>query len=158
MKSLKKKLTFLSILILAIACQKKTSPVVTPTTQLDTLDNGEIINATKTKNSLSWPGDYTGNIPSTSSIGIKMKLSLSSFDKYNLEIKTLNDNPKENKIHHYSGKIQWSEDSTTLSLVGFDSLSNKFKLSENEVIYLNPDGTPNSGALAEFYKLKKVVK
>ena len=156
MKSLRKFLLFSALAIIA-SCNPK-GEAETTAVKLDTLANGEIIDGSKTKNVLSWAGDYVGNIPSASSIGMKMKLSLSAFGKYNLEIKTLNDDPKENKTHRYHGKIKWHKDSTTLSLVGFDSLSNKFRLNENELIYLNPDGTPNSGSLAEFYRLKKVVK
>lgn len=104
---------------------------------------------------LDWVGVYTGTVPNATDIGLEMKLSLNPSNTYDLVITHLRSNPKDNVKREFSGEIHWIDDSTTIELKEIDSLSNKFKIRPGQVDYLNPDATPNTGKLAEFYVLKK---
>lgn len=116
----------------------------------------EVENAVITKvDTMDWVGVYTGTVPNAEDIGLEMKLSLNPSNTYDLEITHLRSDPKDNIRKEFSGEIHWADDSTIIELREIDSLSNKFKIRPGRVDYLNPDATPNSGKLAEFYVLKK---
>ena len=102
-----------------------------------------------------WIGEYFGTVPSSKDIGLEMKLILNPSNTYSLQITHLRTNPKDNEVKEFTGEIHWDEDSTTIVLKELDSLSNQFKVKPGKVEYLNPDATPNTGTLAEFYTLKK---
>ena len=103
----------------------------------------------------AWVGVYQGTVPSVNDIGLDMKLTLNPSNTYSMLITHLRKNPKDNTTKEFTGEIGWEEDSTTIVLHEMDSLSNKFKVKPGKVEYLNPDATPNTGNLAEFYVLKK---
>lgn len=104
---------------------------------------------------MAWVGEYVGTVPSSKDIGLEMKLMLNPSNTYSLQITHLRKNPKDNEVKEFKGDVQWEDDSTTIVLNELDSMSNKFKIKPGEVLYLNPDATPNTGKLAEFYALKK---
>ncbi|MDO5656477.1 MAG: copper resistance protein NlpE N-terminal domain-containing protein [Flavobacteriaceae bacterium] len=116
-----------------------------------------IVENTVTKeDTLGWIGTYTGTVPDANSVGLEMKLVLNPSNTYDLQITHLQKNPKDNIIENITGEINWEEDSTTIILKEVDSIySNKFRIKPGIVEYLNPDATPNTGKLAEFYVLKK---
>ena len=103
----------------------------------------------------AWIGTYSGTVPNANDIGLDMKLTLNPSNTYNLHITHLRTNPKDNIKKEFNGQIQWEDDSTTIVLPEMDSMTNIFKIKPGKVEYLNPDATPNSGNLAEFYVLKK---
>lgn len=85
-----------------------------------------------------------------------MTLVLNPSNTYDLKIIHLQKDPKNNTEENISGDIKWEEDSTTIVLNEVDSIkSNKFRIKPGLVEFLNPDATPNTGNLAEFYVLKK---
>lgn len=123
----------------------------------DVLKNKEVKSISKV-DTADWIGVYHGTVPhdkDTSDISLDMTLTLNPSNTYSLSITHLKTNPKDNIKNEYSGEIRWDEDSTTIELEEIDSVSNKFKIKPGKVEYLNPDATPNSGKLAEFYVLKK---
>ncbi|MXV39043.1 hypothetical protein GO491_10215 [Flavobacteriaceae bacterium Ap0902] len=111
--------------------------------------------AIPSKDTASWTGIYKGTVPSKTSVAMDMRLSLKPSSTYDLEITYLEKNPRNNKTVDYSGEIGWGTDSLTIILNEVDTISNKFRVRKNFVEYLNPDGTPNTGELAEFYILNR---
>lgn len=127
------------------------------TTEKKAVEKNEITTISKVDTS-DWIGVYLGTVPhakDTNDISLDMKLTLNPSNTYSLIVTHLRKNPKDNYKKDYSGQIEWDEDSTTITLHEIDSLSKKFKIKPGKVEYLNPDATPNSGNLSEFYVLKK---
>lgn len=103
-----------------------------------------------------WVGTYKGTVPDKNSVGLEMTLALNPSNTYDLTITHLQKDPKNNTVENITGEINWEDDSTTIVLKEVDSIySNKFRIKPGIVEYLNPDATPNTGDLAEFYVLKK---
>lgn len=142
------KVWVISIIVIGLifGCSKKTTEKEVLVEQYDSITRVD---------TAAWVGVYTGIVPNSTDIGLEMKLSLNPSNTYDIVITNLTSNPKDNIRREYSGQIHWDEDSTTIELREIDSISNKFKIRPGQVDYLNPDATPNTGKLAEFYVLKK---
>ena len=107
------------------------------------------------EDTISWTGIYSGTVPNPKSVGLEMKLTLNPSNTYSLNVIHLQKDPKDNIEEEFTGEINWEDDSTTIVLKELDSISNKFRIKKDIVEYLNPDATPNTSDLAEFYVLKK---
>lgn len=108
------------------------------------------------EDTLGWAGTYKGTVPDANSVGLEMTLVLNPSNTYDLQITHLQKDPKDNTVENITGDIVWEEDSTTIVLKEVDSIySNKFRIKPGIIEYLNPDSTPNTGSLSEFYVLKK---
>ncbi|MGI9526164.1 MAG: copper resistance protein NlpE N-terminal domain-containing protein [Weeksellaceae bacterium] len=134
------------VLISLIQCSQKKEPAM----------GGTLVNNIATAiDTSSWKGLYHGTVPYKHGVGMSMDLSLYPSNTYNLDITFLKKNPKDNQRVNYTGEIEWGKDSSTIILNELDTISNKFRVRKNVVEYLNPDATPNTGELAEFYILKR---
>lgn len=139
--------TLLVVSILFIQCsqkEKKTSAI-----------KGENHHAITAIDTSGWQGVYQGTVPSKTCVGMDMNLSLNPSNTYELNITFLQKNPIDNQTARYKGNIEWAKDSATIILKELDTISNKFRVRKNVVEYLNPDATPNTGQLSEFYILKR---
>ena len=138
---------FIGLFLLIVSCSQKAVEQQEAVVVQDTITK---------EDTLGWIGTYSGTVPDAKSVGLEMTLILNPSNTYDLKIVHLQKDPKDNTEENITGEIEWEEDSTTIVLKEVDSIySNKFRIKKGFVEYLNPDATPNTGNLAEFYVLKK---
>lgn len=101
-----------------------------------------------------WEGTYFGILPCERCEGIEMWITLKADHRY--QVKTnylgLNDALEE----EFTGKFILDKESKTMILKALKGYySEKFKFFEGKILYLDPNGSPFGGSLAEQYLLHK---
>ncbi len=101
------------------------------------------------QNSLDWAGAYEGTLPCADCPGIKTVIQLNNDNTFSMVSEYLDRNLKiEDK-----GEIMW-HDGTIVHLKGKET-DIKLKVGENQLFYLDQDGSEIEGALKEHYILTK---
>lgn len=107
------------------------------------------------QNALDWQGSYSGVLPCADCEGIETELQLNSDQTYRLTSRYLKGNNQ--LADTLNGKFVWLENGNVVRLERKtkDIRPDLFKIEENQVKQLNVDGQEVTGALANFYILKK---
>lgn len=105
------------------------------------------------RNSLDWAGVYEGINPCADCDGIKTTLRLNKDETFVLSQTYLGKGDGDVKFKE-DGEFVWDENGRDIVLKT-DSHTIKFKIGENEVTMVDMEGNIVSGALANFYVLKK---
>ena len=109
------------------------------------------------KNSLDWPGIYTGTVPCADCAGIYTQITLKEDNTYSLQTKYLG---KGKSGENLKGTFQWNNAETIVTLSGLKEKSGPYlyQVGENRLIQLDKDGKVITGELASNYVLIKVNK
>lgn len=114
----------------------------------------DIIDESKSENSLDWVGIYEGTLPCADCFGMQTKLVLKK-DKTFL-LRTVYKG-KSDELIEKSGSFQWndSKNGITLHMDGKPSLDHQYLVKENQLLKLDRKGNKISGDLKDKYKLTK---
>lgn len=107
------------------------------------------------KNSIDWPGIYSGTLPCADCEGIDTELILNEDGTYSLTTSYIGvEDPATETIQ---GNFEWKEDGNQIHLQGIaeGSRSPYFKIEENRVKALDLEGNVITGELEAFYILAK---
>jgi uncharacterized lipoprotein NlpE involved in copper resistance len=115
--------------------------VETPTTS----DNSQ--------NSLDWSGTYKGITPCADCEGIETELVLNQDLTYVIKTKYLGKG--DGKVFEEKGNFVWDKTGGIISLQVSKGGPSQYKVGENQLIQLDMEGKPITGALAEKYVLTK---
>lgn len=105
------------------------------------------------RTSLDWAGVYEGTTPCADCEGIKTTLRLNNDETFVLSQTYLGKGDKAS--FKDEGTFAWDDNGSDV-IVAADGITIRFKVGENEVTMLDMEGNVVSGALANFYVLKKV--
>lgn len=152
---MKKLILSLAIVMLIIGCKdtpKKegNEPMPNQTEINESLNEKE--NADEqhtTQNSIDWEGSYFDTIPCASCPGIKIFITLTKDNKFELVTEYLE---SEDAIMTETGTFSWSEDGKKITLENND----KMEIGENVLFLLDKYGDRVTGELADHYILEKV--
>lgn len=103
------------------------------------------------RNSVDWPGMYSGILPWVDCGGIRMTLALQD-GKYRMTKTYL---AKDSFSRHSEGEFIWSDDGSTIALSNQRDASTQYKVVENKLFKLDKDGKVIAGDLAERYVMEK---
>ncbi|KGO81121.1 hypothetical protein Q763_08535 [Flavobacterium beibuense F44-8] len=115
-----------------------------PSTSVPTGDNSE--------NSLDWTGVYSGTVPCADCPGIEIELQINDNNTYSLSEHYLE---KQETANMNTGSFTWDDTGSIITL-DENGMGRKFKVQENSIKVLAPDGTAIEGEQKEKYTLKKV--
>lgn len=150
---MKKSLLILAIIPFIFACNN--SETASETTRSDSIVQDENTISVDDHNSqiaLDWQGMYNGILPCADCEGIRMTLALQE-GKYKMARTYLG---KDGSSTHLEGDFTWSEDGSTITLLGEENAPAQYKVGENRLIQLDTEGNPITGVLADKYVLTKV--
>ncbi len=105
------------------------------------------------KTSLDWAGVYEGTTPCADCDGILTTVELKTDKTFEMSQSYLGKPDGENKFKQ-SGNFSWDEDGSNV-ILETSGLVIRFQVGENELTMLDMSGNVVSGALANFYVLKK---
>lgn len=110
--------------------------------------------AHNSQNSLDWSGVYRGTMPCADCEGIQTEIRLMNDMTYQKSTKYLG---KSDEISHESGKFEWNNEGSEITLIDPKNKSENsmYKVGENRLIKLDIDGDEITGKLAEMYILTK---
>lgn len=103
---------------------------------------------------LDWDGLYTGLLPCADCEGIKTIVTLKKNGTYT---RVTRYEGKSKAIFNERGQFEWSEDGSTVLLMGSDPTTSatQYKVVENGLIQLDIEGNLIAGDLADQYRLEK---
>lgn len=105
------------------------------------------------RNSVDWQGMYSGILPCADCEGIRITLTLQ--DSTYRMIRTYL--VKDSFSWHSEDKFKWSDDGSTIRLLGVKDSPNQYKVGENKLIQLDGEGNQIKGTLANRYILSKAI-
>ncbi len=105
------------------------------------------------QNSLDWQGSYSGNLPCADCDFISTELTLNEDQTYILTTEHVKGN--QTVADTLRGKFNWDNNTVNLEGIPQGERSSKFKVEEDQVRYLNLEGKPVTGELAQRYVLTK---
>jgi len=116
--------------------------------------NADFIDETSAKNTIDWAGTYWGIIPCADCPGIETKIKINNDESFVLTTNYLEVENSENIIE---GKFTWTDNGNSIELSADSENENPtiLKIEENQIKYLNLDGTEIEGELADNYILAK---
>jgi len=146
-----KKIAILSIAsLLFVACNTNSNTKTeTTTTAADGTKTTTTVDTHNSKNSLDYKGTYTGELPTASGTGMKVKIELGD-DTYKKEI-TYNE---EKETFKSEGKYTWNNEGSIITLEG-EEAPNKYKVGENTLTQLDINGNDIKSETGLNYTLKK---
>ncbi len=115
-------------------------------------DPNETSMGDNSRTSLDWNGTYYGMLPCADCEGIQTMIILNNDLTYSY--KTRYQGKEDAEIITKTGKFQWSDDSSKVTLEGLPE-PNKFLVGENRLFKLNKDGKRITGDLESSYILEK---
>jgi len=130
-----------------VSCNQATKTASTTASSADTTAT-----VSKKDNVAEFAGEYKGVLPCADCPGIETDIILMSDDIYRMTQKYQVDSMAAFK---YQGKGTWNADHTIFTAI-IDGQKNLFKVEKDQLRYLDSDGKPINGKLAEYYVLKKV--
>lgn len=105
------------------------------------------------KNSLDWPGIYTGLMPCADCKGVKATLALNKNNSYILITQYVGKSERE---FVEKGKFTWGNESNTIVLTPRNSsTTQQYFVGENMLIQLDKNGNRISGKLSDRYILRR---
>jgi len=150
---MKKLLLILSVIPFLFACNSSETTSETTTSEPIAQDESHIqIDDHNSRNALDWQGMYNGILPCADCEGIRMTLALQD-GRYKMARTYLG---KDGSSTHLEGDFTWSEDGSTITLLGEENAPAQYKVGENRLIQLDMEGNPITGSLADKYVLTKV--
>jgi len=106
--------------------------------------------------SLDWWGDYEGTVPSASGSGIEVRLTLNRDYTFELRYEYLG---REDGAFAASGTFRWNDAGTSIALEGHGGAPLRYppfyQVGEAALFQLDMDGNRITGALGEYYILRK---
>lgn len=149
-KTMKNLVLCLSLGLFVLSCNQNRSEVsIKDKDHIDVISE-EDLESNDDLTSFNWEGVYEGVLPCASCPGIETELTLSADNTYTLKT-FYQENPDSENIEQ--GKFEWVADSDIIQLDNADET--QFKIENQQIRQLNPDGEMIEGNLAEFYVLKK---
>lgn len=103
--------------------------------------------------SLDWQGTYSGNLPCADCERIEMELTLNDDQSYRLISRHVKGSQTVSDT--LQGKFQWQGNKVHLEGIPDNERSSQFKIEEDQVRYLDMEGNPVTGSLAQNYVLTK---
>lgn len=103
------------------------------------------------RNSVDWQGMYSGTLPCADCEGIRMTLTLQDSTYRMIQTYLV----KDSFSRHSEGKFNWSDDGSTVRLLGVKDAPDQYKVGENKLIQLDGEGNLIKGTLADLYILTK---
>lgn len=109
--------------------------------------------ADNSRNSVDWPGTYTGNLPCADCQGIQTTLALRKDQTYTLQTKYTG---KSEKVTSIEGTFSWNSQGSIITLKPSSGNSAEmYQVGENVLFKLDQQGNRITGVLADRYKLVK---
>ena len=102
------------------------------------------------RGAVDWAGSYAGTLPCADCPGIRITLTLKDTGQYELSEQYLDRQPKPQITQ---GTFRWLPDNGRIQLSGDNSL---WRVGENELTSLSPEGEMPTGSLAKLYVLKRL--
>ena len=130
----------LAMTVLLGACSAPSNTVPAPPPDMHT-----------SRTSVDWAGSYAGTLPCADCPGIRVKLTLNSNETY--EQSTLYED-RQAKPEVTRGNFRWLPDNGSIFLEGEET---RWRVGENQLTMLDQEGQVITGALADFYVLKRVA-
>jgi uncharacterized lipoprotein NlpE involved in copper resistance len=114
-------------------------------------ENAAIDAAHNSRNSVDWPGVYTGIIPAASGPGINVTFTVNENSTYTISYQYID---KGNEVFTESGAFEWDEQGGKIK-IDSKTLPPYYLVGENRLIQLDMQGNKITGELAENYVLAK---
>ena len=111
----------------------------------------EMTSTHNSRNSLDWAGVYKGTLPCADCEGIQTEIKLNQDLSYSKAVEYLGKNDGYIKT---DGAFTWDENGSIITLS--EAENDHYKVGENVLFVLDPNGKQITGALSENYQLKKV--
>jgi heat shock protein HslJ len=111
--------------------------------------------AHNSRNSLDWPGTYTGTIPCADCEGIRTTITLradGTFDRERLYL------GKSDAPTGDSGQFSWNEAGSIVTLATTDGAMQMYQVGENQLFHLDQAGNRITGDLATQYVLRQAIR
>lgn len=125
-----------------------------PTSETTESVSGATYTGDNSQTSVDWPGTYFGVIPCKSCEGIELWVTLIADGTFEMKTNYLGLNDAREEI--FTGNLSWDASGSIVSFQGLiGNYPGKFKVGENQIWYLDPNGEMMKGELADRYILKK---
>lgn len=102
------------------------------------------------RNSLDWPGVYTGTLPCADCPGIDISITLLEDGTFQRSLKYLE---RDQRARHDQGGFQWNEAGGVITLLVDGEPEQSYKVGEGVLFHLDQAGNVISGELAVHYRL-----
>ncbi len=135
-------LTLLLIPTLLLGCASKESPP----------EQAATANAHNSRNSLDWPGTYSGVVPCASCPGIETRITLHADGRYDRSTLYLGEGSAAIKD---SGSFVWNDAGSKVT-IGKGNDMQQYQVGENQLFHLDVSGERIRGELAEQYTLRRL--
>jgi len=113
--------------------------------------NQAVDSAHNSRNSLDWPGVYTGVIPAADGPGIDVRITLNPDQTYELRYEYLE---RTNSVFTGKGKFKWDNAGNVITLDD-KTFPPYYRVGENILTQLDMKGKEITGSLANNYVLRK---
>ena len=153
-----KNVNLLSVLILAfvlLSCGSEPEPREIPVGESE--ENGdfpqEFIDHHNARNSLDYPGEYTGVTPCANCEGIMTTVTLTHEGTFTKTMEYMGN--EDDSEYRFEGEYSWNDAGNTITLEGIEDQPSQYFVGENMLVQLDMDGNRITGELAENYILTK---
>jgi heat shock protein HslJ len=110
--------------------------------------------AHNSRNSLDWPGTYTGTVPCADCEGIRTAITLRADGTFERELLYLG---KSTTPMRDSGQFNWNDAGSIVTLASAGGSTQMYQVGENLLFHLDRAGNRISGDLADRYVLRQTV-
>ena len=105
------------------------------------------------KNTVDWPGVYTGTIPAADGEGINVSLKINKDNTFELKYDYIG---KPDSAFTKTGSFKWNKTGDTIDLgLTKDSTPSFYQVAEGKLTQLDMAGKPITGDFADMYVLTK---
>jgi copper homeostasis protein (lipoprotein) len=110
--------------------------------------------AHNSRNSVDWPGVYTGVLPCADCAGIRTSLTLQQDGRFTRRATYLG---KSAAPHTDEGSFAWDDDGRLVTLKSADGPEQMYQVGEDQLFHLDMEGNRITGDLAGSYVLEKLI-
>jgi len=143
--------TFIAIALVSCTNQGKKQD---GTLRDSTTINKNMIDPQSSDISLDWIGVYKGTMPCADCEGIETTIELRNDQTYVAHYKYLGEGDANEFIDE--GTFTWAVTGSIITLES-ESETSQYKVEKNRLILLTQEGELNTGELADYYVLKKII-
>lgn len=111
--------------------------------------------AHNSRNSLDWPGSYSGTVPCADCEGIRTTIRLSAQGTFERELVYLGKSAIPTRD---AGKFTWNDSGSVVTLQSGQGQEQMYQVGENRLFHLDRAGKRISGNLSENYELTQAIR